>query len=68
MERSSTNPDDTTSDLLVSAGVRYGVQGHVADPWNLSPRATFAWSPLRNGSLTIRGSYGYFYEWIAGNL
>ena len=54
--------------LLVSAGVRYGVQGHVDDPWNLSPRATFAWSPLRNGSLTIRGSYGYFYEWIAGDL
>jgi hypothetical protein len=54
--------------LLLSAGVRYGVQGHVDDPWNLSPRATFAWSPLRNGSLTIRGSYGYFYEWIAGDL
>ncbi len=54
--------------LLVSAGVRYGMQQHVDDPWNLSPRATFAWSPIRNGSLTIRGSYGYFYEWVAGDL
>ena len=54
--------------LLVSAGIRYGVQNHVDDPWNLSPRATFAWSPIRNGSLTIRASYGYFYEWVAGDL
>ena len=29
----------------------------------LSGRA--AWSPRRNGSLTFRASYGYFYEWIA---
>jgi hypothetical protein len=54
--------------LLLSGGVRYGVQTHVSDAWNLSPRATFAWSPLRSGNLTIRGSYGYFYEWVAGDL
>jgi hypothetical protein len=54
--------------LLLTGGVRYGAQSHVGDYWNLSPRATFAWSPLRNGSLTIRGSYGYFYDWIAGDL
>ena len=38
------------------------------DAWNVSPRVTAAWSPLRNGSLTIRGGYGYFYDWIAGDL
>ena len=54
--------------LLLTGGVRYGVQSHVSDYGNLSPRATFAWSPLRNGNLTVRGSYGYFYEWVAGNL
>jgi len=54
--------------LLLTGGVRYGVQSHVSDAWNLSPRATFAWSPLRSGNLTIRGSYGYFYDWIAGDL
>jgi len=54
--------------LLVSAGVRYGVQNHVSDGWNLSPRVTAAWSPLRNGKLTIRGGYGYFYDWIASDL
>jgi hypothetical protein len=54
--------------VLITGGLRFGVQGHVGDYWNLSPRATFAWSPLRNGTLTIRGSYGYFYDWIAGDL
>jgi hypothetical protein len=34
---------------------------------NLSPRASLAWSPFRRGTLTLRGSYGYFYDWIATN-
>ena len=54
--------------LLLSAGVRYGVQGNVTDRWNLSPRLSVAWSPRRNGSLTLRGSYGYFYDWIGTDL
>ncbi len=54
--------------LLLSPGIRYGVQQHVSDGWNLSPRFSAAWSPLRNGSLTLRGSYGYFYEWLASDL
>ena len=54
--------------LLLTGGIRYGVQSHVGDYGNLSPRATFAWSPLQSGALTIRGSYGYFYDWIAGDL
>lgn len=51
--------------LLLSFGVRYGVETHVADAWNLSPRVSAAWSPRRNGSLTFRASYGYFYDWIS---
>ncbi len=51
--------------LLVSVGARYGVETRVADAWNLSPRVSLAWSPRRNGSLTFRASYGYFYDWIA---
>jgi hypothetical protein len=54
--------------LLLSGGVRYGVQSHVTDWWNLSPRVTAAWSPFRSGNLTVRGSYGYFYDWIPGDL
>lgn len=53
--------------LLLSGGVRAGVESHVADAWNLSPRVSAAWSPLRNGRLTVRASYGYFYDWIAGD-
>lgn len=54
--------------LLLSAGVRYGLEGHVGDRWNLSPRATVAWSPFRDGRLTLRANYGYFYDWIAPEL
>ncbi len=54
--------------VLLSAGIRYGLQLHVNDRVNVSPRVTAAWSPRRDGSLTIRGAYGYFYDWIAGDL
>ena len=52
--------------LLLSPGVRFGVQTHAGGALNVSPRVSAAWSPLRNGSLTVRGSYGDFYDWIAG--
>jgi hypothetical protein len=54
--------------LLVSAGVRFGFQSHVDDATNLSPRLSAAWSPLRNGSLTLRANYGYFYDWISSDV
>ncbi len=54
--------------LLVSPGVRFGAQSHMDDGLNLSPRVSAAWSPLRSGNLTLRGSYGYFYDWIASDL
>jgi hypothetical protein len=54
--------------LLLSAGVRFGSESHVSDVWNLSPRVSAAWSPYRSGKLTLRASYGYFYDWIAGDI
>ena len=57
-----------TRNLLLSPGIRYGVQSHSGDWQNVSPRISLAWSPLKSGNLTLRGSYGYFYDWIAGDL
>jgi len=57
-----------TRSLLISPGVRYGVQSQISDRWNLSPRMSAAWSPFKDGRMTIRGSYGYFYDWVAGDL
>lgn len=54
--------------VLLSAGVRAGYQTRVGDPFNLSPRLTVGWSPFRGGKLTLRGSYGYLYDWIDGGL
>ena len=53
--------------LLLSAGVRYGYQTLVGDSFNLSPRFSLAWSPRKNGNLTLRGNYGYFYDWVAAD-
>jgi hypothetical protein len=54
--------------VLVSAGVRAGVESLVRDPLNISPRLTIGWSPFRSGKLTVRTSYGYLYDWIDGAL
>lgn len=54
--------------VLISPGIRYGLQQHVGDYWNVSPRFSMAWSPFRNGNLTLRASYGYFYDWVPGDL
>lgn len=54
--------------VMVSAGVRAGFQTLVDDPINVSPRLMVTWAPLRDGSLTLRTAYGYFYDWIPGSL
>jgi hypothetical protein len=54
--------------LLLSGGVRVGLQNHVGDRANVSPRVSAAWSPFRSGNLTLRASYGYFYDWITTDL
>jgi hypothetical protein len=50
--------------LTLSGGVRYELQTHLNDRWNLAPRAGFAWSPLASGRTTIRGGGGIFYDWL----
>jgi len=54
--------------VLLSYGVRAGYQNLVRDRTNISPRLTVGWSPMRDGKLTLRASYGYLYDWIPGNL
>ena len=57
-----------TRNLMISAGVRAGFQTLTDDQFNLSPRVNLGWSPLRSGKLTLRAGYGYFYDWVNGDL
>lgn len=54
--------------LMLSAGVRAGFQTLANDQVNLSPRVNMGWSPFRSGKLTLRAGYGYFYDWVSGDL
>ena len=50
--------------LSVSLGLRYETQWRVHDLMNFSPRAGFTWSPLKSGRMSVRGSWGLFYDWF----
>ena len=52
------------SNLTLSAGLRQEFQTHLDDHLNLSPRASFTWSPFKHGKTTVRGGGGIFYEWL----
>jgi hypothetical protein len=54
--------------LMVSAGLRYEAQTHLGDNVNFSPRASFAWTPFKSGSTTVRGGVGIFNEWYEDSL
>ena len=54
--------------LMVSYGIRYEAQTHLGDNVNLSPRASFAWTPFKSGTTTIRGGFGVFNEWFEDSL
>jgi len=54
-----------SKNINVSLGFRQEVQTHVADKWNLSPRAAFVYSL---GKGTVRGGYGIFYDWLDSNV
>jgi len=55
-----------TKNINVSLGLRQEVQTHLDDNWNLAPRAAFAWSLGKKG--TVRGGYGIFYDWLESNI
>ena len=54
--------------LMVSYGIRYEAQTHLGDNVNLSPRVSFAWTPFKSGSTTVRGGFGVFNDWYEDSL
>lgn len=53
--------------ISVSLGLRYETQVRVQDRVNFAPRAGFTWSPLKSGRMSVRGSWGIFYDWFPMN-
>ncbi len=51
--------------LTLSYGARHEFQNHVPGKFNIAPRLGFVWSPKKNGTITIRGGAGIFYDWFA---
>jgi Carboxypeptidase regulatory-like domain len=54
--------------LTVSYGLRHEMQSHVPGKFNFAPRLGFVWSPKKNGSITLRGGAGVFYDWFAAQV
>ncbi len=52
-------------DLTLSLGLRQELQTNLPDKFNLAPRLGFVWSPKKDGSITLRGGAGIFYDWLA---
>jgi outer membrane receptor for ferrienterochelin and colicin len=48
--------------LTISYGMRQEIQSHVNDKLNIAPRFGFVWSPKKDGSITIRGGAGMFFD------
>ena len=54
--------------LTISYGVRHEMQSHVPGKFNVAPRLGFVWSPKKDGSITLRGGAGVFYDWFAAQV
>lgn len=54
--------------LTLSYGARHEFQNHVPGKFNIAPRFGFVWSPKKNGSITLRGGAGIFYDWFAAQV
>ncbi len=54
--------------LTLSFGARHEFQNHVPGKFNVAPRLGFVWSPMKSGSVTIRGGAGIFYDWFAAQV
>jgi hypothetical protein len=50
--------------LTVSYGLRAELQNNLGDKLNLAPRVGFVWSPKKDGSITLRGGAGIFFDWF----
>ena len=50
--------------LTLSAGLRYELQTHLSDRFNLAPRGGLTWSPFTHGKTTVRAGGGIFYDWL----
>jgi len=50
--------------LTISYGIRQELQTNLADKLNLAPRLGFVWSPKKDGSITLRGGAGIFFDWF----
>ena len=59
----SGNPFDGMVQCGVNGVVRGCLKGHLFNP---APRLGFAWDPLGNGKMAIRGGYGVFFEHTNG--
>jgi len=51
--------------FTISYGARHELQNHAGDKFNIAPRLGFVWSPKKNGTITLRGGAGIFYDWFA---
>ena len=51
--------------LTISYGVRQEIQTHLSDNLNIAPRLGVIWSPKKDGSITIRGGAGIFFDWFS---
>lgn len=54
--------------LTLSFGLRYEWQNHLRDHNNFAPRAGLAWSPFKQGTMTIRAGAGLFYDWFGADI